>query len=450
MKRHLYTITLSLILMFVVFNSCKKDDVYSLYSSNTKMDFGYSELSHEFRFSNIHDEGINWSVSADHDYFEFSKKSGSLSAQKVQEIVVTLDRSTITSDSISTKIYVKSNKGDQLVLDVFIRNFPEKKIRFDFNISSSAYNSVRDEIYFISSSYSSFDIAVYSLADKTLSKYDLDESNNNSYSHISISPNGDKAILYSNRNALVLDLLQMQIIESIYMENRINTAVFAPNDIIYMISDDYDNDIYSYDLSTNELELYDISLGYYDDYFALLHPDGKYIYLVEDDYSSGAQTYKLNIENIIPEKVYGEYISSVVGPAWFNHEGDKIIFESKHFGDVTPEISGFDISNLASIEHQANFISSFCENPINGKYYFDLTYSTSSFKQNEVFVYSPEMQYEKSVIAEDYVSVSGPNGEYQFYDARVVNCFYSREYGLILITSQSSGGSKIALEVIDE
>ncbi len=450
MKRHLIIITLSSILIPLIFNSCKKEEVYSLYSGTTKVNYGYSDLLSTLKFSNIHNESINWNISAQDDYFIFSKENGSLGSQEVQEIEITLDRSSIVSDSLSSKIYVRSNKGDQLVFEVSIKNFPEKKIRFDFNIYESAYNPVTDEVYFLNQSYSDFDMAVYNLRDGTLAKYDFDESNNYSYSNISISPNGNKAVLYRNYNqAIIIDLMQMEIIESLYIDDYIQSAVYTSSDIVYFVTNDYDNDLYVYNLNTNDLSIHDIGLGYYDDYEAVLHPDERFLYLIEDDYYYDSHIVKLNISSGVPINAANDHISNVSGPMWFNLNGDQILFSSKRYSAINPENAGIGFVNLLELENQASVISNFCENRTNGKYYIDFTYSSSSFKQNEVSVYSHEMQYLESIEAEDYVSVSSYADDYQFTEARILDCFHSAQYGLILVVNNSEGySSDVAIEII--
>jgi hypothetical protein len=217
---------------------------------------------------------------------------------------------------------------------------------------------------------------------------------------------------------------------------------------VYFVTNDYNNDLYSYNLNTNDLSVFDVGLGYYDDYQAVLHPDGRFLYLVEDENYYDNHIVKLNISSEVPVNAANEHISNISSPMWFNINGDQLLFSSKHYGSINPENVGLGFSNLLELENQANLISSFCENRINGKYYVDFTYSTSSFKQNQVSVYTNDMQFLESVEAEDYVNVSSSSDDYHFSEAKIINCFHSAVHGLILVTVNSeSYNNNVAIEI---
>jgi hypothetical protein len=409
------------------------------------MNFSYSSNIKNIGFSNIHSETIQWNISSPESFFEFSPKSGSLPANEVEEIQVYLKREQITSDSIETTIVIESSLGDQLSMKVSIQNFPEQKLRLDFNVSAAEFNTVKNELYMLNSQYNKESFVVYDVESARINKYDFGQNFNN----ISVSPNGSMAALFGYYDDIkLINLNTMTQIEELQLGEEVSDVIFVNENFFCIVVNDSYQDFYTFNVSENELLSYDLDIYSYDYQKGKLHPEGNYIYLLNDDYYSN-NISKVNVTQFIPVLEYKEYVNSFKYPFWFNKSGDQIIFSSKVVADLDANASGYDISNIQNIEEQANSISTFCQNDDNENYYIHFNYS-SSFKSNVLSIYSKEMEFLTDLETEDFVYVSNPTSGYQYSKADINFLFYSPVSDVvIIITDPNSNQVQYdAIEVI--
>jgi hypothetical protein len=443
MKKHFLFISFFVSALIISFSSCKKEEVYSLYSSDTKINFDYDENVQTIGFSNIHDESIDWKISGSEDYFVFDKSIGTLGAREVQQIQISLDRSLITGDSISTKLTINSSAGDQINYEVNIRNLPEEKFRLDFRVGDAEYNDSKKMLYMTPYNSSSFNLAVYDVAESTIQKYSFD---NNSYGSLAVSPNADKAIIYRYNSMILIDLNTMQELQHEGFNDEISDIVFVNSDIAYVFVSDYTYDFYQYKISTGEITAYDLGMSYGSSYDAILHPGGKYIYAMEDYYSSG-DLAKIKVDTDVPALVYNEYMSGKEAPIWFNQDGDRLFFGTNHVAEVYPAAIDYDIISIEELNVQSGSLKCLAENTSNGHFYMSFYYNGYS-GANTVKVFDSELNQTNQIVTEDFIYLYGSS--YQYTDANVDEIFFSKSLNqLIVITKPESSIYSDGIEIID-
>ena len=202
-----------------------------------------------------------------------------------------------------------------------LENYYEKKIPIYNNIGDAEYYRKTDKLVFVGA-YPNM-LYILNVNDKKLDSIPL------SYTPtcVSISPDGNKAVVGHQNMLSYVDLVGLKVLKTIKSSYSIYDIVFANNNIVYLAPLHQDNLKYI-NLTNNAEYTYSKSL-----YLARikLHPTGKYLYAINRIYLNNPGTYKIqkfNIENNNPTFLYESPFSNQTGSwadFWLNDEGNVII-----------------------------------------------------------------------------------------------------------------------------
>ena len=126
MKIRFFNVCLLMIVTCITmlyFTGCKKNnEVYSLYIKQGILNFDYDENRLQLTFSNISDNAINWTVSANDEFISFSKDLGSLSPNQTESFEVMVNREFLSGDSIKSEFFINSSAGDKVTIRITLES----------------------------------------------------------------------------------------------------------------------------------------------------------------------------------------------------------------------------------------------------------------------------------------------------------------------------------------
>jgi len=335
-------------------------------------------------------------------------------------------------DSISASVRLTTNKGDDQMINIFIFNYPENKIRLDFNIFRADYDYSNDRIIMIPYFYQEF-VSIYDVSTNTFHRVEL---NDQPYD-ITIMPGGGVATIGFQSNSVVtVNTDEYKVIDYLSTDNdSYETMVGAPGDLVYFFPAYSYDDIGILNISNgafNKLSLNDN----FDVEVAKLHPSGKYIY--GSDYSDLA---KLNIESSTPFVEYSTYQYNSYNNLWFSKDGNNIFLRSKLKLEINPTLSGLDIISDEPLPFNASYLFNFEHNKQKGEYYAITSNNSSSSYQSDcdkIYNLNENFQAAGTIDLEDfYYSNSGTPG-YQIVPPSAAHVFCTSNGNKIIVITEAS------------
>ncbi len=438
-------VLLAIIALCILTSSCEKDeDSYYLYSGKTNLEFGYNTNSINLNLSNLSDEAIQWSISSTDDFLAFSDPSGSISAEGNSDVTISVRRELISADSISSLVQISSSKGEGLSIPVFIRNYPENKIRLSFRVTGSAFDENRQILYLLSTFSSSPRLEVYDVEEGTFTTHDLDISSYSNSATMYLMPDGNNLAITMGSNLYLFDVNEGIINYSLQFDAYITNTSGSPDQRLYISTQNYSDKLYFVDLSTKEL--FTVVINNLYGHYIQTHPSGDYLY--------GMHHYngiiKLNISSTTPTLVYSDY-QYEAAKMWIVDNGNRIITNEKMVLEINPDMGGNDIVSSSSIEVSGfQYISDVAYDASDDNYFVLFTNSDYYDEIRSLQRLNGSMDFMKVIEPEPFLENNGSGG-YTSINAWVRTVYCNPENNtLVLITSSDPGNypDYSAIEII--
>ena len=434
MKSQNLSILLFFILLLIQFSSCNKDeDEAVLYLSKTRVEFNYDENSAIVYISNIGSGDFTWNVNSEYDYIYFSKNSGTCSKNAPDEFEINIQRNKITGDSISASVMFSTSSGENQKISLFILNFPEEKIRLDYNIVDAEYDYVNDRLILLSNSYEHF-IEIYDLNENKFHRITFNEY----ASELSVSQDGDYAVTgmqSSNEHISYINLSALQFESEFEISNDVNDIVATSEKIAYIFPRYGYNEIGQLNLTNGNYSTYQFNqIG--DDLIAKLHSSGNYIYAA-GDYS---KLIKFDISSTIPQMLYNTSSYDMDNKLWLSKDGTKIFTKNKKILHIDPALPGEDVTDVNDLTFADDYLYFIEQSSHLDEYYLITTdnyYSSSHSESDRILVYNNNFTQESIINLEKfYYLQQGQNG-YSLADASAEYIFSSSDGSKIIVISMS-------------
>lgn len=453
MKIRFFNVCLIMIvsgIAMLYFTGCKKNnEVYSIYIKQGILNFDYDENRLQLTFSNISDNAINWTVSANDEFISFSKDLGSLSPNQTESFEVMINREFLSGDSIKSEFFINSSAGDKVTIRITVSSFPEIKIRLGYSVQDAVYGKNIGKMYLLPEYQDNF-IEVFDVAKKSFERIVLPESI--TYQGVSISYDEKLIGIYSNKYLLVLDLSTNQFIGEHFFAKGITSVVFAPGQKVYVFPDNsYYIDLYCLDLNSNEIQEFDFDNYSSDGFVGKLHPSKKYIYAV-DDYYYNDRLLKLSITGSTPVIEYKEYYDDFNKNLWFSHDGTKVFSTTDKYLNIDPDMPGNDIISSANFTFNYHYVYDMNYSTTKQEYYIIPEYDNHDFT-DKVLIYDEGLNYKEFIQSEAFMYLQNGYEGYSYKKA-LTNRVFSTNTGdqLILIVTPENGNYYLrgdAIQIIE-
>lgn len=428
---------------FVVSSCEKDDDSYFLFPGKTKLDFGYNTNSISLKLSNLDDEKLTYTISSNDDFLAFSDQTGSIEGNGEKYVTISVRRNSITRDSISSSVYLSSSKGQSSNIQVFIRNYPENKIRLSNRVVGSAFDQNRQLLYLLYTNSYEPQLEIYNVSDGVFTTYNLNLDEYSSYGELYLMPDGNNCMIVMRYMLIQFNVNDGEITNSWQFDDYITNVAGSPNQKLYVSVDDYWNSFYSIDLNTGVLTPIDIQSM--EGHYIQMHPSWDYLYGI--DHYDGL--IKIDIRNNPPTMVYSDnqYDGDKL---WIVGGGNKIITHEKALLEISPELSGNDIQSSSQVsESDYQYISEVAYDETQDTYF--VLFSNSGY-------YEENSSLHKLNGSLDFIEVIEPEafmqndsqGGYNYIDAivRYVYCNPANNSIVTITTSDSSYPDYTAIEII--
>ncbi len=206
----------------------------------------------------------------------------------------------ISKDSVSSSVQISSSKGQGVNIPVFIRSYPENKIRLPFRVTGSVFDETRQILYMLSTLSGSPKLETYNVSEGTFAQYNLNISGYTNNAGLCIMPDGEHLIINMGAMLYLFDVNEGTIVHSLQFYEYITNTTGSPNQKVYISTQNYDDTFYYLDVNTKELVSVNINTMY--GHFIQTHPSWEYLY--------GMHHYngllKLNISSNPPTLIYSE------------------------------------------------------------------------------------------------------------------------------------------------
>jgi hypothetical protein len=454
-KSRIILIAAIIVIGLVSMHGCKKnDDIYSLRTNTTKLRIDYDENLVAFSFTNISDKAITWTASTEDDFLVIDNNSGSLAVAGTASLEIAIRREFLTKDSIQGEFQVTSSRGDQLKIGVYISNYPEEKLRLEYDIVDAAYSENYNKLYLLpySNSQSHF-IEIFDVSGKTFERIDLPENTN--FNRVTISYDESRLAIYGNETLLTMDLATLQLSDQVYLEGGIGSLVFVPDNKLYIFIDYYYSgfDMVSYDLNTNIKTNYEIADFYSDISDVKLHPSGKYIYGVENSYSDFV---KLSITDAEPLLIYDKSLSDFNTNLWISDGGTQIFSNSNKYLTIDPEAVGDDVVSISEFVFNYQYIHDFNQNTPKQEYYIIPKQDSYNYT-DAVLVYDENLNYKSKYVAEPFMvrksNTMNTTTGYDYVKALTYRVFSTKDGTKLIVIVKSENqnyyGNIYAIQIIN-
>ena len=423
------------LLIIVLFSGCKKDENEStLYLNKSNIEFGYDEISAIVYISNTGSKEFEWTVNSSDDFIMFSKNTGTCSKNSPDNFEIFINRENLARDSISTSISVSTSTGESRQISLFILNFPENKIRLDYQVRDAKYDYANDRLIILSYASNIQFVDIYNFTDNSFNSiklnYDADK--------ISVSPDGKYAVTASDYNQQIsnIDLINLKLEDEYNISTNVNDIVTTSDKTAYIFPKYVYNTIGQLSLTTGNYLTYDFNqIGY--TIVAELHPSGKYIYALDDSYD---RFFKLRIDSGSPLLMYN--INSYLGEKiWISKDGNYIFTENKDILHIAPEMAGEDIIETGEFNFSQNYLYYIDQNITHNEFYvipsnYDHSYNGSM--NSNINVYNNDFSYTKSIPLEKFYFVQPGHTEYSLVDPSAEYVFTNSDENKIIVITKAN------------
>lgn len=449
MNNYMKKIVLTLITLFTLIGCSSNDSNEQIKEANYSIPdtLNFTVFNNKLVL-NIENQGealLNYTIISSKNYVDLSKKEGTITSLKHDEITVNVDKKNLPNGKSFSKLYLNiNNKKDSIVVSV--TNYVEQKVILNSDVVDAEFSKVTNQLVYVSASPAAVNI----LSTNT----GLIESIPLSYvpTCISISPDGKTAVAGHDRYISYINLTSKTITKTYSVSCYANDIVLGNNKWAYVFpAKGQWTVIRSINLSlTNDNEYEHIGRKIYEGNKARLHPSGKYIYGAENSLSpSDIEKYDIqngNAEFSYDSPYHGDYIMN--GNLWFSEDGNRIFTRGKTVFR-TSELKIQDMLYNGTINTEMNAYS-----PIqwldhssakNNLYLLLVNDSWNQRKLPYIYVYNDSNLSFKNKISLEQFLVSQSESNKVFYDAEPFFVF-SNSTGSNLFVIVKATGAGLAKE----
>lgn len=377
-----------------------------LYELPRNIDISYFDLDKKFSIKNTGNVDITYSATVSSDFITLSSSQGQILTGSEENITLNINRDLLESGSYLANIYIDLNDKKDTIL-VNLENIIEKKIFLNSDVVDAEFSKTTNKIIYVSSD--PLILGIYDVTKKTSESISL------AYipKCVSISSNGDKAVVGHDGHLTYIDLKSKEIISTFDLNYSVSDIALGDN-WAYMVQEN--NSSWTYLQSIN-LTIGSNSSGYGNSFYGgskiKIHPSGKYIYL--DHNSSSGRMYKYNIQDGYSDYLYDSSYdnsngSSNVGMEFsedgkrcFVMSGTVLKLSESQSQDIAYNGAIKGIQNIVGIAHSSQKSNLYLINQITD--YWDS--SINSF----IFIYNANnLAFKKQIALERYAVKSGNSG----------------------------------------
>jgi hypothetical protein len=432
----------SMTALLFTFSGCKKnDDFHSIETKFNSLTFDYDQFVFRyFPFSNITDKTISWFVSSPDDFVYFNQESGTLDPNSTADLDVMIHRDLLSGDSISSQFQISSSEGDIITVSLTIFAFPEEMIRLGYQIRDAVFSKNTNKLYMLASDDTHRFIGVFDATEKSIERIEF--TTEASFGSMTISTDEKLLGIYDGSRLMTLNLADNQFSEVYYFPDQISSVVFAPGQKVYIFKN-LENSIGIYCLDLNNGHIKEFSLDNIEPqmFIPKLHPSGKYIYASSNNFYS--EFLKISLTDTIPTVVYQEDVEDLIFNFWFSPDGSKILFQSKNYFNINPDMPGYDIIGTGSLSFDYDFVYDMSYNLQKHEQYIIPLNNDPDFGYfNRVLVYDKELSLKETIVTEDFthfVYSNSNQGEFA-YSMAIPQYVFSTKNGdhlIMVVTSDN-------------
>ncbi|MCX6252225.1 MAG: hypothetical protein NTX61_15930 [Bacteroidetes bacterium] len=419
-------------LLLIQLSGCKKNNEHNIFLSQSKVTFDYNDNQVTIKISNTGSGEFTWNIQSSSEYLKFSKTTGLCARNEPDNFDILLSREKIHSDSISTSVTITTSSGESASISVFIHGYPESKIRYNSTVLDADYDYANNRLILLGNSSGKYFLDIYDIGQGSFDQILI----NNYMSYLSVSQDGTYAIVGSNSGNYIsyIDLIQNKIVNTYSTESYIGNSIASSGKLVYCFSEYSDYGIGRLDLNTGSYATFDLG-SYLSIDAAELHPSGSFIY------ACGYSTlYKFAINASEPQLVYSNSNYNMGSGLWISRDGSKIFNANKKILSINPQLTGDDITQVATLNMWQNYIYLIRQNPVRNEYYVVPTTSSSGTdnNSNQILVFSNTFEQTSTIQLEKFFTSEYYDGSYRLIDAIAKYLFVSTDGSKIIVISRSN------------
>ncbi|MBI9038622.1 MAG: hypothetical protein JEY97_10855 [Bacteroidales bacterium] len=416
---------LLLSLVVLLFSCQKEDEERILFLEKEELDFSYDNNFLSFSINNNSDETMGWTASSNDGFICFSKSLGFLEVNASEKIVVSIKRNELEGDSISSEITIKTSTGDFHTINVYISNYPENKIRVNYQILDAEYDKIHNRLFLLPIQHKFIDI--YNVDEKTFDRIDCSEF----YFDIEVSADGK----YLGATEVFADLSKIdiekkEVVNQYDLKGEVESFVYAPNNKVYLFPRYYNPCFQYIDLNSHQISTCDLNF-ISDGMIAQLHPSGKYIYGITNDWN----IVKIDIQTEEPKLCYKLTSFNIGKFLWIPGDGNKIITSNKQILNINPDTTGNDITNASNIDLPYYSFIHVEYNAKKAEYYIIASTNQGYAENTKLITYDNDFNFIKNIELEPFCFIN-EDGKYYNLDADARYVFVDSSDQKLIIISQ--------------
>lgn len=323
---------------------------YLSYSLPDSLVFSVFNDNEEFLIVNRGNIKLDYTITFADDFLKVHNiLLGSIDVGGQEKIILDLNRDRMTTGIYESEVYFTIN-GEKVTIPVRIENLKEQKLTLSSDVLDVEYSKTRNLLVYITGDLL---LNIYDPTSKAIEKLPLFYVP----TCLSLSSNGEKAVVGHDGHVTYVDLLSKKIIRTNDVSCYAIDIVLADNEWAYVFPKQSQWDmIRCINVGVdNALESKHKGNSIHGGTKAKLHPSGKYIYGADNGLSP-SDLEKYDIQNGIAQFMYdspyhGDY--SVSGDLWFSEDGRRVFTKGKTVFK-TSEIKEQDLLYNGSIKLESN------------------------------------------------------------------------------------------------
>lgn len=302
--------------------------------SNNSLTFDYLENTKSFLITNLGNTSFdwNWTEINPSTFISANPNSGTLQPGSSIEVILTLDRSNMTTQTYNLITKVNNTAGQSYTQAIQIKNYTEDKWFIGGNVIDAEYDRINDVLIIVSENPNQ--IRKFNLTNNTEESILL----NNVPKCVSVGQGGNYATVGYNGSFSYINLISMTIENNFSVSTDIYDIVLASNNWVYITSNISYQKIRCVNLSSGQETLSEsngigvLTPNYGNPPKVKLHPSGNYIYVATNQ-TIPLEMHKYDIINgtalyLYDSPYHGEY--DFGKNFWFSENGNMIYTTGKN------------------------------------------------------------------------------------------------------------------------
>jgi|TARA_R100000935_G_scaffold58826_1_gene98319 hypothetical protein len=297
------------------------------------LSFGYFEDEKNFYVKNEGNVGLEWSATLAESYISITPQNSSLNPGDSIMVNAVLDRSTLPTTIDELELSISNNKDQIIKIPLAYKNYKEEKWLIGGEIVDAEFDRINDQLIAVSTGPN--ELHKISPASKSMETLQL----NITPTCVSVSNDGNFAVVGHDARISYVDLNNMQLINIYDVATDVFDIVLAPNNWAYAFprSGQWER-IHCVDLNTG-VETTSTGNQIREGTKAKLHPSGEYIYGSDNGVSpSDVEKYDITggtADYLYDSPYHGDY--SFDGNIWMSDSGDKLVSRSRNIFKLTTD-----------------------------------------------------------------------------------------------------------------